>query len=140
MRKLIAHSKSTRTAVFLLLTVLAAASAFARADTIRGPDAHVLARPRGDVLTDRRTPMTTQAPSRSAYVAPYPDWTYTRLRAGQRLRPGFWSPAYVIVPNDLPSPGKDRRWIRYGDDRVLVNLRDGRVLRVTGNVPLRPAP
>lgn len=139
MRQATAHPSHART-VFILLTVLAAAPATAWADTVRGPDAHVLARPRGDVLTDHRTPIIKQVRSQPAYVAPYPGWTYTRLRAGQRLRPGFWRPAYVIAPHDLPPPGKDRRWIRYGDDRVLVNVRDGRVLRVIGNVPSKPKP
>ena len=67
------------------------------------------------------------------YVAPYRSWAYRPVRSGFMLRPAFYSPRYVI--NDygafrLRSPGRYNRWIRYGDDLLLVNVRTGRVLEV----------
>ena len=33
----------------------------------------------------------------------------------------------------LRAPGHYQRWVRYGDDLLLVNLRTGRVLQVVHN-------
>ena len=58
------------------------------------------------------------------------------MTVGYTLRPGFWGDRYAI--NDfgryqLERPRLNQRWIRYGDDLVLVNIRNGRVLRVIRN-------
>ena len=74
--------------------------------------------------------------NRSAYVAPYRGWRYRSLTPGYRLQPGFYGPRYTISNFGryrLGPPGANRRWIRYGNDLVLVNLRNGRVIQVVRN-------
>ena len=72
---------------------------------------------------------------RVAYVAPYRGWSYRPINRGFVLRPVFWGPAYVIdyAFYRLAAPRANERWIRYGDDLVLVNVRTGRVLEVIRN-------
>jgi Ni/Co efflux regulator RcnB len=70
------------------------------------------------------------------YVAPHRGWRYRPLYVGYRLEPAFYGSRYYI--NDYRAygvnyPGRDKRWIRYGDDLLLVNLRTGRVLRIIPN-------
>jgi Ni/Co efflux regulator RcnB len=68
---------------------------------------------------------------RQAYVAPYRGWNYRPVAAGYRLHPAFYGPRYVIadpVQYRLPVAGRHRQWIRYGNDLVLVDLRNGRVI------------
>lgn len=67
------------------------------------------------------------------YVAPYKNWSYHRLNVGYQLRPAYYGSRYAI--NDfgyyrLRAPGRYQRWVRYGDDLLLVNIRTGRVLEV----------
>ena len=72
--------------------------------------------------------------SRNRYVAPVRNWNYRRVSVGYRLQPAFYGSRYYI--NDygaynLQAPhGRWLRWIRYGDDLLLVNIRTGRVLNV----------
>ena len=72
---------------------------------------------------------------RRAYVAPVRGWRYQRVNRGYRLRPVFWSPRYVVDYRlyRLRAPYGYQRWIRYGDDLVLVNIRTGRVIEVIRN-------
>jgi len=68
-----------------------------------------------------------------SYVAPYRNWHYRRVGVGYRLRPVFYSPRYYI--NDygyyhVHAPRPWERWIRYGDDLLLVDIRNGRVIDV----------
>ena len=70
------------------------------------------------------------------YVAPHRNWRYRPVTVGHRLEPAFYGSRYYI--NDygvygVGAPGRNRQWIRYGDDLLLVNLRTGRVLRVMPN-------
>jgi Ni/Co efflux regulator RcnB len=69
-----------------------------------------------------------------AYAAPYRNWRYRRVNTGFQLRPVFYSPRYYISDYGayrLPPPRHHwLRWIRYGDDLLLVNIRTGRVLDV----------
>lgn len=70
------------------------------------------------------------------YVAPHRNWRYRPVAVGYRLEPAFYGSRYYI--NDygvygVGAPGRNRQWIRYGDDLLLVNLRTGRVLRVMPN-------
>jgi Ni/Co efflux regulator RcnB len=71
---------------------------------------------------------------RVAYAAPYRNWRYRRVNVGFQLRPVFYSPRYYISDYGyyrLPPPRHSwLRWIRYGDDLLLVNIRTGRVLDV----------
>lgn len=73
---------------------------------------------------------------RSQYVAPYRGWRYSTIRPGYQLRPGFYTQRYVIVnPGQyrLRAGARNQRWIRYGNDLLLVNVRNGRVLQVVRN-------
>jgi Ni/Co efflux regulator RcnB len=73
---------------------------------------------------------------RSQYVAPYRDWRYSTVRPGYQLRPGFYSQRYVIAnPGQyrLRAGARNQQWIRYGNDLLLVNVRNGRVLQVIRN-------
>ncbi len=73
---------------------------------------------------------------RSQYVAPYRGWRYSAVRPGFQLRSAFYGSRYYISdPSQyrLPRVGRFQRWIRYGDDLVLVNVRNGRVLQVIRN-------
>ena len=73
---------------------------------------------------------------RSQYVAPYRDWRYSTVRPGFQLRSAFYGPRYHIADARryrLAPAARHQRWIRYGNDLVLVNLRNGRVLQVVRN-------
>jgi Ni/Co efflux regulator RcnB len=67
-----------------------------------------------------------------AYAGPRPGWRYRPVAAGYRFDPTFYDRRYWVDPvrYRLPAYGPDRRWVRYGNDVVLVNMRDGRVLNV----------
>jgi Ni/Co efflux regulator RcnB len=71
--------------------------------------------------------------ARHQYVAPYRGWSYTALEPGAKLRSRFYGTQYNVAhPDgyDLRQAGSHQRWVRYGNDLVLVNLRTGRVLEV----------
>ena len=92
---------------------------------------------RGELREDRRELREDQRDLRQdrrriAYNAPYRGWVYRPLNRGYVLRPVFWGPAYVIDYGvyRLAAPRANERWIRYGDDLVLVNIRTGRVIEV----------
>jgi Ni/Co efflux regulator RcnB len=93
-------------------------------------DRRALRSDRRDVRQDRRAVRR----ARSAYVAPVRNWNYRRVSVGYRLQPAFYGSRYYI--NDygayhLRAPhGRWLRWIRYGNDLLLVNVRTGRVLDV----------
>lgn len=73
---------------------------------------------------------------RSRYVAPYRQWQYATVRPGSQLRAGFYGPRYHIANVSqyrLRPAARNQRWIRYGDDLLLVNTRNGRVLQVVRN-------
>lgn len=71
---------------------------------------------------------------RGAYQAPR-GYRYAPVRVGVSLRPAFTANRYWI--NDpytyrLPRAQAGTRYVRYGDDVLLINARTGRVLRVYG--------
>lgn len=72
---------------------------------------------------------------RSQYVAPYRDWRYSTVRPGFQLRSGFYSPRYHVDARQyrLRAGARNQQWIRYGNDLLLVNVRNGRVLQVVRN-------
>jgi hypothetical protein len=66
------------------------------------------------------------------YVDPF-GWRYRPVSYGWQLRPNYYSSRYWI--NDpatfsLPAVGWPYRWVRYYDDALLVDVRDGRVVDV----------
>ncbi|WP_426165005.1 RcnB family protein [Sandarakinorhabdus sp. DWP1-3-1] len=80
---------------------------------------------RRDLRDDRR--------DRRAYVAPYRNWTYRPVAAGYRLQPGFYGQRYIIANPSfyrLQPAARNQQWVRYGNDLLLVNIRNGRVLQV----------
>ena len=103
----------------------------------RSGDRQDIREERRDVREARRELREDRADRRrSRYIAPYRGWRYSTVSPGYQLRPGFYGTRYVIVNpgryNLRPAYG-NRRWIRYGDDLVLVNIRNGRVLQVIRN-------
>lgn len=66
------------------------------------------------------------------YVGPR-GYAYRPVSVGHRFKPAYYDRRYVIADPwryRLPRPDGFRRWVRYGDDVVLVNVRNGRVLEV----------
>ena len=59
-------------------------------------------------------------------------YTYRPVVTGYRFAPSYYSSRYAINPGTyrLPRAGVNRRWIRYGNDVALVNVRNGRVITV----------
>lgn len=69
---------------------------------------------------------------RSAYVGPR-GYVYRPVHVGYRFAPHYYSSRYVIADPyryRLPAAGRGLRWVRYGNDVVLVNKRTGRVIEV----------
>lgn len=70
--------------------------------------------------------------NRPAYVAPR-GYRYRPVVIGTTLNHRFWAPRYRIGNYDayrLPYPGRNRIYVRYGNDVLLINARTGRVIRV----------
>ena len=71
-----------------------------------------------------------------AYASPYRGWRYRPVTVGYQLRPAFYGSRYYISDfgrYNVRAPGRWQRWIRYGDDLLLVNVHTGRVLEVIRN-------
>jgi Ni/Co efflux regulator RcnB len=103
-----------------------------REDVRSGESAREIRRDRREVGRDRREVRS----NRSAYVAPYRGWNYRAVNPGYRLQSGFYGSRYTISnfrTYRLRAPGINQRWVRYGDDLLLVNVRNGRVLQVIRN-------
>ena len=67
------------------------------------------------------------------YYSPYRDHSYSRISIGFSLGSGYYGPRYWI--NDpweyrLPAAYGTYRWVRYYDDVLLVDIRNGRVVAV----------
>ena len=74
--------------------------------------------------------------ARNQYVAPYRNWTYSAVAPGSKLRSRFYGRRYTVAHPDgyeLHAAKRNQRWIRYGDDLLLVNVRSGRVVEVASN-------
>ena len=73
-----------------------------------------------------------QVYQRGAYSAPR-GYTYRPIRAGYRFAPAQYNSRYWL--NDytsyrLPNPGYGHRWMRYGNDAVLIDSRRGVAIRI----------
>ena len=58
---------------------------------------------------------------------------YRPVSVGYRFQPAFYNSRYWVSNYNsyrLPNPGYGHRWIRYGNDVLLIDARSGRVLRV----------
>lgn len=97
-------------------------------------DRRELREDRRDIRYDRRDNRYDRHHARHVrYVAPYRGWSYRPVTIGYRLRPAFYGPRYYINDYgyyDLYAPRPWERWIRYGNDLLLVNIRTGRVVAV----------
>ncbi len=114
----------------LLATVLPSAALAQSYGEIRH-DRQVLRHDRQELRRDQR-----DARRHVAYVAPYRGWAFRPVRVGHQLRPAFFGSRYYVTnygAYHVRAPGRYQRWIRYGDDLVLVNVRTGRVLEVIQN-------
>jgi Ni/Co efflux regulator RcnB len=71
---------------------------------------------------------------RPAYVAPR-GYRYNRVSVGYHLAPAFWGRPYWVDYGyyRLPAPPRGMRYIRYGNDVLLVSMRSGRVIAVYDN-------
>jgi|1186.fasta_scaffold479879_1 Ni/Co efflux regulator RcnB len=98
-------------------------------------DRNELRRDRNALRRDREVRQVRR--TRSAYVAPYRSWNYRPVTIGFRLQPAFYGSRYYISNYSayrLQAPrNRWQRWIRYGNDLLLVNVRTGRVLDVVHN-------
>jgi Ni/Co efflux regulator RcnB len=57
-------------------------------------------------------------------------YNYAPVRAGHRLNARYYAPRYFVArPGDyrLPRANGPFRWVRYGNDFLLVNVRNGMV-------------
>ena len=73
---------------------------------------------------------------RTQYVAPYRGWRYTAVNPGYQLRSGFYGSRYQVTNVSqyrLRPATRNQRWVRYGNDLLLVNVRNGRVLQAVRN-------
>jgi Ni/Co efflux regulator RcnB len=67
-----------------------------------------------------------------AYSGPR-GYSYRPVAVGHRFEPAYYGNRYWVNNYSnyrLPAPGRNARWVRYGNDVVLVNVRNGRVMRV----------
>jgi Ni/Co efflux regulator RcnB len=103
-----------------------------RQDRRSGESAREIRHDRREVRRDRREVRR----DRTAYIAPYRGWRYRAVTPGFRLRPGFYGSRYLISNYGhyrLRAPSVNQRWVRYGNDLLLVNIRNGRVIQVIRN-------
>lgn len=90
---------------------------------------------RDDRYDDRRDDRADhQRHHNSRFVAPF---RYQRFANGNRIANGYWAPRYRV--NDvhryrLPAPTRQQAYVRHYDDLLLVNTRNGTVLRVWRNM------
>lgn len=69
---------------------------------------------------------------RPAYVGPR-GYVYRPIAAGTRIGAPYYGSRYVIADPwryRLPHATGQNRWVRYGNDVLLVNVRTGRVIEV----------
>lgn len=67
-----------------------------------------------------------------AYVGPR-GYRYRPVVIGHRFQPAYYGRRYVLADPwryRLPPAAGFQRWVRYGNDVVLVNTRNGRVVQV----------
>ena len=125
--------------MFGLMTVAAAPAALnAQSQAEIRHDRQVLRDQRQDVREARQELRDDRRDRRRhiAYASPYRGWRYRPVTVGYQLRPAFYGSRYYISDfgrYNVRAPGRWQRWIRYGDDLLLVNVRTGRVLEVIRN-------
>jgi Ni/Co efflux regulator RcnB len=69
---------------------------------------------------------------RPAYVGPR-GYRYRPVVVGHRFERAYYGRQYIVADPwryRLPEARGNQRWVRYGNDVVLVNIRNGRVIQV----------
>lgn len=88
---------------------------------------------RQELREDRRDyRQSNRGYNRGRYYGPR-GYTYRPVTVGYRFQPSYYGRNYYV--NDyrrynLARPRANQQWVRYGNDVVLVNVRNGRVLAV----------
>lgn len=85
---------------------------------------------RGDWRDYRRTHRDVY--HRPAYVGPR-GYAYRPIAAGHRFDRPYYGNRYWVTNYStyrLAAPGRNMRWVRYGNDVALVNINNGRVMQV----------
>ncbi|MBU6266554.1 MAG: RcnB family protein [Sphingomonadales bacterium] len=104
-------------------------------------DQREMQRDRHELREDRREAREDWRSYRNAHrdafrMGPYAGprgWTYRPVVTGYLFAPTFYAQRFWIANPQayrLPPAGPGLRWVRYGNDVVLVNLRTGRVVQV----------
>jgi Ni/Co efflux regulator RcnB len=110
-------------------------------EAFRGPRGyHRIERPRGaemrpSVLDSHAYNHNYRAPH-AFRIGPYHPpgrWHYRRWHYGQFLPPVYWGRPYLLPDFwlfglDIPPLGY--AWVRYGDDAILIELTDGRIVQI----------
>ncbi|MDB5696507.1 MAG: rane protein [Sphingomonas bacterium] len=87
---------------------------------------------RRELRDDRRDyRQTNRGYNRGNYAGPR-GYRYRPVTVGYQFQPSYYARNYWV--NDwnryrLARPGINQQWVRYGNDVVLVNIRNGRVIR-----------
>lgn len=106
-------------------------------------DRHDIREARQDIRNDRRETREDWRDYRRAhpdvyrgggYVGPRAGWRYRPVGVGYRFEPAYYGQRYWVDPvrYRLPPAVGGQRWVRYGNDVVLVDVRSGRVMNVYG--------
>jgi Ni/Co efflux regulator RcnB len=76
----------------------------------------------------RRNPSIYRA---GRYMGPS-GYRYRPVNVGYRFQPVYYGQRYWVDANryHLPRPAANHRWVRYGNDVVLVDYRSGRVAQI----------
>ena len=64
------------------------------------------------------------------------NFRYQRFATGARIQPAYYGSRYVIADYGRfhwAKPGVNQRWVRHYNDALLVNTRNGRVVKVVYN-------
>ena len=64
------------------------------------------------------------------------NFRYERFRPGARIQPAYYGRSYVVTDYSRfrwARPGANEQWVRHYDDALLVNTRNGRVVKVVNN-------
>lgn len=66
---------------------------------------------------------------KETWVAP-PGYSYHAYVVGETVPEMYWAPAYTIdySTHNLPKPDSDTKWVRVGNDAVLIRIGSGNVV------------
>src|ERR1044072_9267325 len=66
---------------------------------------------------------------KETWVAP-PGYAYHAYVVGETVPEMYWAPAYALdySTHNLPKPDTDTKWVRFGNDAVLIRIGSGNVV------------